>query len=330
MFRNPEIKKYLIFFICITIFGILCGFTINVKAAALAFLICIAFASIFIRDLIKRYKNIKNLADEIDAILHGKEEISFSNYSEGDLSILQNEVIKMTVRLREQADLLKKDKIYLADSMADISHQIRTPLTSINLIMASLINSETSEKTKLHQIREVKKLLDRIDWLISTMLKIAKLDAGTIKFNKSYVEFSDIIKKAVEPLEIIMELKDQTLVSDICGGFIGDLQWTIEAVGNIIKDCTEHMDSGNIYITASENVLYSEIVIRDTGNGIDKEDLPYIFDRFYKGKNSSEQSVGIGLALARMIISRQNGTVRDENHPKGGAVFTITFYKSIV
>ena len=172
--------------------------------------------------------------------------------------------------------------------------------------------------------------LDRIDWLISSLLKIAKLDAGTIFLRHDKISLKSLIDKAAEPLAIPMELKEQTIEADISGSFIGDLSWTAEAVGNILKNCMEHMEQGTIYVTTREKSLYSEIIIRDTGPGIDKNDIPHLFERFYKGTNSSEQSVGIGLALSRMIIVKQNGTIKAENYKSGGAVFTIRFYKGTI
>jgi signal transduction histidine kinase len=170
-------------------------------------------------------------------------------------------------------------------------------------------------------------------WLISTLLKISKLDAGTVKFKSEPVSVPQLVKKASEPFAVPMDLRGQQLRTDISAGaaFLGDLYWTSEAIGNIIKNCTENTpEGGEIGITAAENALYTEIVIEDSGCGIDEADLPHIFERFYKGKNSSEQSAGIGLALARMIIAAENGTVKAENKKDGGARFTVRFYKSTV
>lgn len=279
----------------------------------------------------RRYKKIAELSNDIDRILHGESRVSLEKYSEGELGILQSEIYKMTVRLREQSNNLKKDKIYLVSSIADISHQLRTPLTSINLLVSLLSEKDITPERKQKLTHELYELLSRVDWLITTLLKISKLDAGTAVFQKEEISLKELISKSVSPLLVPVELRSQKL--EICaeGNFCGDVSWTCEALGNIVKNCMEHTpDGGEIKITALENALYSEIIIEDNGKGILAEDLPHIFERFYKGENSSEKSFGIGLNLARMIVTSQNGTVKAENGEKTGAVFTIRFYKGVV
>jgi signal transduction histidine kinase len=225
---------------------------------------------------------------------------------------------------------LKQDKQYLASSIADISHQIRTPLTSINIILSLISKSDLSEERKKSLFNELDTLLRRIDWLITTLLKISRLDTGTVKFKKEKIMVSELISHAVAPIAISLDLREQEINTTITGNesFIGDLSWTVEAIENILKNCMEHTQrGGRIKITSLENALFTEIIITDNGPGIDKEDLPYLFERFYKGKNSNNQSFGIGLALARMIIVNQNGTIKAENAQKGGAKFTIRFYR---
>ena len=237
----------------------------------------------------------------------------------------------MTVRLREQQQKLISDKAYLADSLADISHQIRTPLTSINLLVERLSASGLTDECRHQLTNELYGLLDRIDWLITTLLKISKLDAGTVQFNKETVSLEMLINKSCAPLLIPIELRGQELIIRAEGDFYGDPAWTSEAVGNIVKNCMEHTpDGGKIEIEAAENALYSEIVIKDNGIGISPEDLPHIFERFYKGKDSDGKSFGIGLALSRMIIAGQKGTVKAENRKNAGAMFTLRFYKGTV
>jgi len=279
----------------------------------------------------KRYRRISGLSLKIDEILHGQEGINLNEYSEGELSILQNEIQKLVVRLREQSDALRQDKVYLADSIADISHQIRTPLTTINIILSFLSRPGISEERRLELTNELKMLLSRIDWLISALLKIAKLDAGTVNFQKDSVSVQELIKRAAAAIAIPIELREQKLQVEISGNvtYKGDLPWSVEAIENILKNCMEHTPAGGtLSISAAENAIYTEISISDNGYGIAKEDLPHIFERFYKGKSSSDQSIGIGLALARMIINKQNGTVKAENNKDAGARFTIRFYKN--
>ncbi len=303
---------------------------IGTSFAVFAAICCIVFDITHFSLTYRRYRNIAELSNEIDKILHNSNKFDLKRFSEGELAVLQSEIYKMTVRLREQAEALKKDKKYLADSLADISHQIRTPLTSINLIMNFLAEEELSDKRRYSLVRELSQLLSRIDWLISTLLKISRLDAGTVKFAEDRVMVSELIKRASEPIAISMDLRNQQLIISADGNesFEGDLAWTSEAIENILKNCMEHTpDGGAIKIEAKETPIYTELVISDTGPGIPPEDLPHIFERFYKGKHSSKGSVGIGLALARMIIAAQNGTIKAGNSIDGGAQFTVRFYK---
>ena len=331
LLRNCSVKRHII------LYGLAAGAAAGLGAfidpapwvPALA--LGIFFLAVYILECRKRHRDMERLAEEIDRVLHGEENLCFSGYQEGELGILQSEVTKMTVRLREQADMLKKDKIRLADSIADISHQIRTPLTALNLQMASLQKGNMTEEKRREKLMEMEHMLSRMEWLISVLLKIARLDARTVKFEEKEVSMEAVVQKAAEPLLISMELKEQRLETQCGGTFKGDFQWTVEAVGNIFKNCVEHMgEGGTLYVNTGENPLYSELVIRDTGPGIEQEDLPRLFDRFYKGRHSSSQSVGIGLALSRMIIVRQNGIIRAENAREGGAVFTIRFYKGVI
>lgn len=331
LLKNCEVKKVLLLqLIVCTLSSVIC-FLISIYAgivvsATLIFMLLIYYISTY-----KRYLRISALAGDIDRILHGDNTICLESFSEGELAILHSEIYKMTVRLREQQQKLLNDKIYLADSIADISHQIKTPLTSINLLIQHLSNPQITEERKQQLIRELYGLLSRIDWLIITLLKISKLDAGTIEFKKEKVALCELIKNSTSPLLVPIELKGINLIINASGYFCGDIYWSCEAIGNIVKNCMEHTgDGGRILIEATENALYSQIIICDTGSGISKEDMPHIFERFYKGKNSDDKSFGVGLALSRMIISNQNGTVKAENNVPCGAKFIIRFYKGII
>ena len=236
----------------------------------------------------------------------------------------------MTGKLREHSYALQKEKIYLTDSIADISHQVRTPLTTINLIMSFMQKKNLSEEKRLEYNQEINHNLIRIDWLISSLLKISKIDAGTAGFKNEHVDVCELIDRSFDPLLIPIEIRQQTFSLEVTGkpGFMGDINWTCEALGNILKNCMEHTpEGGHLKVTAQENALYTEIIITDTGKGIDPEDMPHLFERFYKGKNASDSSTGIGLALARMIVQKQNGSIKLENRIEGGAKFTIRFYK---
>lgn len=301
------------------------------KFGRFTLLLCFVFLLIYSISNRYRYKKLSELALKINDILHDDSCILINDCSEGELSLLRAEIYKMTVRLREQSDMLKKDKLRLSDFLADVSHQIRTPLTSMNILVSLLEKPDLTLHRRLEITQELYELLSRIDWLITALLKISKLDAGTITFRKDNIPLAELISKASQPIQIPMELRGQELIVKAEGEICGDEAWNCEAVGNILKNCMEHTpEGGRITVHAAENTLYSEIIISDNGCGIPKEDLPHIFERFYKGKSSDSGSFGIGLALARMIITGQNGTVKAESPAGGGARFTIRFYKCTI
>lgn len=331
LFKNQEVRRILFLQGVVSAIAVTAVFFIHAAAGIITLVVSVLLIIIYLISTHHRYKRIAELAGEIDNLLHRDAPIAIESYSEGELSILHSEIYKMTVRLREQQKKLCNDKAYLADSIADISHQIKTPLTSINLIIELLSNPMTKEERKPQLIHELQILLSRIDWLIATLLKMSKLDAGAVQFKKEEIEMEQLLGKACSPLLVPIELKNQQLSVKASGKFIGDIAWTCEAVGNIVKNCMEYTpEGGKIEIQASENALYSEIIIEDSGNGISKEDLPHIFERFYKGKDSVDKSFGIGLALSRMIISGQMGTVKAENRQIKGTRFSIRFYKGTV
>ena len=330
--RNAEVRRALLWHL--TAAGILtaAAFALGgrkagwlVLAAGLV-MTCISMLTTWLR-----YRRIARLAGEIDTLLHTGCEIGFAGQTEGELAVLETEIRKMTLRLREQSERLTVEKQYLADSLADVSHQLRTPLTSMHLLVSLLQEPGVSAERRSTLLRELHGLLSRIDWLVTALLKLSKLDADVVNMRQDPVELQKLLHDACEPLQIAAELREQTLSVKAQGSFTGDAEWTGEAIGNIVKNCMEHTPAGGrITIDAQENPLYSEILIEDTGAGIGREDLPHIFERFYKGAHSSESSYGIGLALARTIITRQGGTVKAENVPDGGARFTIRFYKGAV
>ena len=331
LLKNKEVRKALLWQLLLSADACAVCFFFDIRAGLTAAGLSLLLMLIYCVSTYRRYQSLAALAGDIDQILHGDHAIDFDNYSEGELSILHSEIYKMTVRLREQQQKLISDKEYLADSLADISHQIRTPLTSINLLVERLSASGLTDECRHQLTNELYGLLDRIDWLITTLLKISKLDAGTVQFNKETVSMETLINKSCAPLLIPIELRGQELIIRAEGDFYGDPAWTSEAVGNIVKNCMEHTpDGGKIEIEAAENALYSEIIIKDNGTGISPEDLPRIFERFYKGKDSDDKSFGIGLALSRMIIAGQKGTVKAENRKNAGAMFTLRFYKGTV
>ena len=331
LLKNKEIQRTLFLQILIAIVACVRCFQIDYIAGNVATALSVLLILIYYISTYLRYRKITDLAADVNKLLHGDNSISLEDYSEGELGILHSEIYKMTIRLREQQQKLMNDKVYLADSIADISHQIRTPLTSINLLVQFLSEPNLTDERRQQLTHELYGLLSRIDWLITTLLKISKLDAGTVQFKQEKVSMATLINKSCATLLVPIELRGQELVIHADGDFNGDVSWTCEAIGNIVKNCMEHTpEGGQIEIETSDNALYTEILIKDTGTGIGKADMPHIFERFYTGKDSDDKSFGVGLALSRMIITSQKGTVKAENRQPKGAMFSIRFYKGTV
>ena len=332
LMKNEELRRELIIYIAGTfIFAAALAF-ISLSAGLVMIFAGAFYISVFLMSVRTRYRAMADLSNSIDRILHGDEQMLITENREGELSILRSQIQKMIIRLREQADSLQKDKVRLSDAIADISHQLRTPLTSMNLTVSMLSREDAEREKRLRMTHDLKKSLARIDWLIEALLKISKIDAGTAQFILEPVPVKELIRKAADPIIVPMELKGQSLhVSADVESYTGDIYWSVEALGNILKNCMEHTpDGGNIYIEARETAIFTEISVRDDGEGFSEGDIPHLFERFYTGKNSSSDSVGIGLALARMIVVRQNGTVTAGNSRDGGAEFIIRFYKGVV
>ncbi len=329
MLRNREFRQFTVLFSLMAAVSVMLGFAINMAAGILAASFAAAFGTTFFAFTKARYKSLARISKQIDLVLHNADHLYIGESDEGELSILHSEIIKMMLRIREQNDALKKEKEHLADSLADIAHQLRTPLTSANLILSLLANNPEENERKAF-VRETEELLVRMDWLITSLLKLSRLDAGIVVFQSEQIEVSNLISAALRPFLIPMELHDIDLQIDAPKGMIiqGDLSWLSEAIQNIIKNCMESAgENGKIEIVCTDNPLFTGITVHDSGEGFEKEDLPCLFDRFYRGKKPNTAGYGIGLALCKMIITRQGGTITAKNHPQGGAIFAIRFPK---
>jgi signal transduction histidine kinase len=329
MLRNREFRQFAILFSLIAFTTIIIGFAINAAAGILAASSAAAFGTAFFAFTSARYKKIARISSQIDLVLHNADHLYIGDSDEGELSILHSEIAKMTLRIREQNDALKKEKKHLADSLADIAHQLKTPLTSVNLILSLLANSPDESQKKAF-LRETEGLLVRMDWLITTLLKLSRLDAGIVVFQREQIEVNSLIHAALRPFLIQLELHNIDLQIDAPKKLIiqGDLNWLSEAIQNILKNCIESTgEMGKLQINCTENPLFTEISIHDSGKGFDQEDLPCLFDRFYRGRKTNASGYGIGLSLCKMIITGQGGTITAKNHLQGGAVFAIRFPK---
>ena len=274
---------------------------------------------------------------EIDKIIKYLEAINDKNYtlkidenSEEELSILKNELYKVTVMLRENASNTLKDKINLKRALEDISHQLKTPLTSILIILDNLIdNPEMDYQTRVEFLHDLKRETTRIQSLIQSILKLSKFDSNTVQFIKQDIYLKQIIDEAIKNTGSLADLKNIKI--NVEGNkkikLNCDLLWQIEAITNILKNCIEHSkENTQIDIKYNNNSVYSYITITDYGEGISKEDLPHIFERFYRGKNSSNESIGIGLSLSKTIIESNNGIVSVESN-SDKTTFIIKYFK---
>ncbi len=278
---------------------------------------------IYIRNI---YKKISKIDKYMNNILNDDYSIDIKEYCEGDISNLKNDIYKMTVKLKEQSELLIKEKKYLEETLQDISHQIKTPLTSMYMINDILTN-EKDENIKKEFLIKNKNQIERIEWLVTSLLKLSRLESGTVKLKKEKIELNKLIDKAIEPINVLLELKDIKLIKSIEDTNINiDINWTVEALLNIIKNACEHTKD-KIKIIGSTNPLYTEIKIIDNGVGINKKDIKHIFERFYKGSHNKE-SIGIGLNMSKKIINLQNGIIEVSSKEGVGSTFIIKFYKN--
>jgi len=281
----------------------------------------------------QRRDKVIELCDDIDRILRSDDLISFDEYNEGELSVLSAEIHKMTIRLREQNSALLTEKQFAKEAMEDISHQLRTPLTSVMMILGLMNDPELTEKERMEYLRDLYELLARMKWLIETMLSISRIDADAVIFAKDSVSCRELIEKSVETVSVTAELKGVEIRTEIEGdpGFIGDLHYTSEALVNLLKNAIEHTpEGGMVTVIAKGSNIATEITITDTGEGIPETERSHIFERFYRSSEYTKNGFGIGLAFAKRVISAQDGSLKASNKKPHGAEFTIHFYKTTI
>ena len=282
----------------------------------------------FLRFNSKKDKEINEITKYIEEINRKNYKLNIDEMSEDELSILKNEVYKTTIMLKEAAENSNKEKLQLKNSLSDISHQLKTPLL---IILDNLIDDPDMDKEIREDfIRNIKMETTNISFFVQSILKLSKLDTNTVDFIEENIYIKDIVDEVVKNLSTLCDLRNIRIITTYKehAQITCDFRWQVEAFSNIIKNCIEHSkDNSNICIEVDENNAYSQIIIRDNGSGIDKEDLPHIFERFYKGKNSSNESCGIGLSLAKSIIEKSNGDINVESEAGKGSVFTIKYFR---
>ena len=292
-------------------------------------IICLVYLTIIINNDKKKDKEINEVIKIIEEINNKNYSFKMKDINEEDLSLLKNEIYKTTIMLNEISEISKKDKKELEESLEDISHQLKTPLTSILIMIDTLLDDEDMDQnTREDFLRNMKREVMNINFLVKSILKLSRLDTNTIKFISKKESVKEIINEAILNVSLLSDLKNVKIETNLSDSFINcDYKWQIEALTNILKNSIEHSYENNkVLIESSENNAYVKITIKDFGSGIAKEDINHIFERFYKGKDSDYDSIGIGLALSKSIIEKQNGKIRVESS-ENGTTFTIKYFK---
>lgn len=292
-------------------------------------IICLVYLTIIINNDKKKEKEINEVIKIIEEINNKNYSFKMKDINEEDLSLLKNEIYKTTIMLNEISEISKKDKKELEESLEDISHQLKTPLTSILIMIDTLLDDEDMDQnTREDFLRNMKREVMNINFLVKSILKLSRLDTNTVKFISKKESVKEIINEAILNVSLLSDLKNVKIETNLSDSFITcDYKWQIEALTNILKNSIEHSYENNkVLIESSENNAYVKITIKDFGSGIAKEDINHIFERFYKGKDSDYDSIGIGLALSKSIIEKQNGKISVESSDDG-TTFTIKYFK---
>ena len=285
---------------------------------------------LYVRYNHNKEKDIKDIIKCIEQINKKNYDLQIETISEDELSILKNEIYKTTIMLKESAENSNKDKINLKKSLEDISHQLKTPLTSILVMLDNIIDdSDMDESIRNDFIRDIKRNVININFLVQALLKLSKFDANTVHFIKQENDLQNIVKESIKNVSTLCDLRNINIEMNIKENskIICDSKWQIEAITNILKNAIDHSkDDSKVIINIDNNNVYSMIEIIDTGDGISKKDISHIFERFYKGENATSDSIGIGLALAKNIIEEDNGNISVKS-TKTGTTFTIKYFK---
>ncbi len=280
----------------------------------------------------RQHQNLNSLSEYMDHVLNGKYNLDIKDYEEGNISTLKNDVYKLTVKLKEGRDQSLQDKKELEQVLSDISHQIRTPLTSMYVINDLLGKDDIDSKAKQKFLEKNRLQLERIEWLVTTLLKMSRLDSGSVQLKLEKSSIKKVIEESLEPLQIPIELKNIMVNFDLKKDIkvLLDPHWTVEVFVNVLKNAYEHTNGGgSITIEVSDNPLYTEVSIHDTGSGIKKEELPHIFERFYTGSRNKE-SIGVGLNMAKKVMEKQHGEIHATSVEGEGTTFFIKFYKNMI
>lgn len=312
---------------------IICILAGEPKAACVTLGVCVL--GVFLTSVIFRWRRERQIAELTMYLTRLQDELSLPELSKcagGQLGILESEIYKLVVLFSEQRSIAHREKGQLAEMLSDISHQIKTPLASITIMTDLLKSPGLSEEKREEFTDKIDSQVNRITWLIRNLLTLSQLDADVLRLKKEEISLQELIKRSCQPFEILCELKGVELSRHIGEELwiTCDKRWTTEAISNIVKNCIEHTKTGGkVEIIANQNNFATNIIIRDDGEGIEKKHLPHIFERFYKGGNRSEDSVGIGLSMSRQIFLKQNGTISVKSQTGEGTEFCIKLYSEV-
>jgi len=277
----------------------------------------------------RQRKRLDKLINYLAAVNGGSYDLALDSNSETADSRLQNEIYKTTVTLREAAQQAAESREKLKTALSDISHQLKTPLTSIIITTENLLdNPDLPTELRQEFLRDIYRSSNHISFLVQSLLTLSKLDADSIVLKRKPEPLGDIFSEVTQNIAVLAELKGVSVTTDDNGVTLDcDKKWLCEALSNIAKNCVEHTDEGGaVRLSAEANPLYTKITVSDNGQGIAPEDMPHIFERFYRGKNAADDSVGIGLALSKTIVEKAGGTIRVDSEPKKGSTFTVKLF----
>ena len=302
-----------------------------INTAVLIGIFGIASLSIFMRYVLIQEKELKEINEYIKEVNNKNYSLKIEDNKDGELSRLRNELYKTTVILREAAENSEEEKEKLSIAIADISHQLKTPLTSIRIMLDNISdNPDMPQEIGEDFIQDISKQVEHMSSLVISLLKTAKFDAGTIKMENEEIDAKKLIDSVINNLAILIEIKEIEVITKIDEKaiFIADYKWQQEALTNILKNAIEHSQpKSNIYIIVENTSIFLKIKIKDEGQGIEQKDLKHIFERFYRAKNCNEDSIGIGLSLAKTIIEQNNGYIKATSEVGKGTLFEIKYIK---
>ena len=298
----------------------------------LLFLIFMIVVYIFTyRRLHKVYSGVETISEMMSEMMEGKEELPEEQYKEGAVGVLYTNFYKVVGILKENRNRELNEKIFLRD-ISDISHQLKTPLASLNVFVDLLLEDKIEDETRRKQVLgEAANQLNRMEWMVLSMLKLARIEAGAIQFDKRSIPVKPILMQAMESVQFLVQKRNQTLLleCDDSVEMLCDGEWLTEAIINLLKNASDYSEEGKrIWLELEHTNVYTRIYVKDEGVGIAEKELPNIFKRFYRvHQEVNPNSVGIGLSLTKSIVEGMGGNIRVQSEDGKYTWFVLTFVK---